>query len=698
MKLNICSILLFFLAGAFLFPSCSTEEDPFMGSDNYVASFTLTQGEAIWNASIVNKTITVIIPDGVSLNGAEATVVLSENARIYPDPSTITDWSSEMLFSVTAYDGEQVIYKYTVERKNIESEGTVVLETQADVDNFGSKDITAVAGNLIIGRTAGTDSITSLAPLAKLTEIGYSLILNPTYSPTTIAGFDNLEKVGGEIRIDNVPNLESVTITSLKQAGSIYIRNGLIAEVNLPNLREVWGDFTLDAPLKGFSVPNLKKIEGQIYFNTASNSNAMMTRMSFPSLEEVSAARFFFFKNVSRIDFPELKKIGDLFFTQFVSISFINAPKLVQSTGKLTIPHSTYLTEVSFPSLERAVEIEMIGKSVRYIDFPKLQTVEKTLSIQNAQIADLNGFNSLERIDGEMYLYELPLLDQLNLPSSLQYIGRLTIYNRTTDPMEEVDIRGKNIGELKVMANAIRSRITGDEAFPGTLTVSSGNASYDNGYPGFPKLTGFHEVDSLSLDGYISAMDTVHIRGIRKINKGFRLDNNNIRRFSMPDLETIGGDFYFAALNQSVDEKLDFPKLKTIGGAFDFALESTTIRTLTFPALESVNGNFVLYTGYGADRSLENILFPKLTKITGKMTLSTGRYGGSNANQLFEDLDGFSALQSVEGIEITGQQVLVSYAGLKEAFKSISAGQWTVSGNGYNPTYNDLAAGKWIKP
>jgi|AGTN01.2.fsa_nt_gi hypothetical protein len=698
MKLNIYNICLFFIAAIFLLASCSAEDDPFTGTDNYIASFSLKQGNVTYNASVLDKIITLKAPDGISLEGAVATMELSENATVYPDPSTITDWNKDMLFAVTAYSGEQVTYKYTVERSSIETEGSVVLETQSDVDEFGSKDITFVAGNLIIGRTFGTDSITTLAPLAKLKEIGYSLIIYPTYSSTTIAGLDNLEKVGGEIFIENVPNLESVIIPNLKHAGSIYIRNGLIAEINLPDLRHVLDGLTFDAPLKGFSVPNLKAVDGLITFNTASNSNAMMTGISFPALESAGAANFYFFKNVSKVDLPELKKIGSVFFTQFISLSFINAPKLIECTGELTIPSSTYLVEASFPSLEKVQSLTINGKTISHLDFPRLKTVEKKLSIQNAQISDLNGFSSLERIEEEFYLNELSMLKKIDMPSSIQYIRQLSIYNRTSSPMEEINITGKNIGELKVMANNIRSRIIGDEVFKGTLTISSSGASYDNGYPDFPGLIGFHEVDSLSLDGYVSAMDTVRIKGIRKINKGLRIDNNNIIRFSMPDIEEIGGDFYFAGLNQSVDEKLEFPKLKTIGGFFDLAIESTKTRTVSFPALESVGGYFTLYTGYNDDRSLESLLFPKLHMISGKMTLLTNRYTHSYTNRLLKDLDGFSALKNAHAIDITNQLALESYAGLKEVFKSIEEGEWTASGNGYNPTFADLTAGTWVKP
>ena len=109
---------------------------------------------------------------------------LSENATIYPDPAAVTDWDEERQFVITAYNGVRSTYKYTVERSGIAHNGTVVLETQADVDDFGQRGITLINGNLTVGRATGTDSITSLAPLENLKEVVYSLTLHATCAVT----------------------------------------------------------------------------------------------------------------------------------------------------------------------------------------------------------------------------------------------------------------------------------------------------------------------------------------------------------------------------------------------------------------------------------------------------------------------------------------------------------------------------------
>lgn len=691
---NICLLI---LAITGLLSACSSEDDPFAGKDNYITSFSLKQGDIEYKASISGNVITIKVPDGVSLTGATASINLSENASIYPDPKSITEWDDEIQFAVKAYNGTQVKYKYVVERTDIGTEGTVVLETQADVDAFGEQGITAIKGNLVIGQTAGTDSISTLAPLLQLKEIGYSLIIYPSYSGKDLTGLDKLEKVGTEIRIDGVKNIERVNFPGLKTVGTIYIKNTLIGLADFPLLTTITQDLMLDCPLAGINYPKLKLVKGAILLNTASNSNAMMSKISFPALEETGGITINWFKSAKKLDFPALKKIGNMSFVQLTMLSFINTPKVEISTGTITIPSTTYLSEVSFPEMTEAATLVIDSKTIKVLDFPKLKTVTTRLAIQNAQVEGISDFKALERIEGELYLYELPLMTTVKIPSTVKYISRLTIGSRNLPPYKEINVKGLNIGELKVSGNSIQvDKITGDDVFKGTLTIASSGASYNNGYPGFPKLEGFHEVDSLSLDGYVSYMDTVHIRTIKKIDKGFRLENNNIKRFSMPDIEEIGGDFYFARLDQGVDETLVFPKLKKIGGSLDFSVGSTKTRTVRFSALESVGGNFVFATGYNADRSLENVLFPALKNIDGAMIIKG--YGSGNKNQLLKNLNGFSTLEKAKSIEVSYQMAIQSYEGLKKVFKSLDASGWKVTGNNYNPTYEDLQADKWVKP
>jgi hypothetical protein len=101
-------------------------------------------------------------------------------------------------------------------------------------------------------------------------------------------------------------------------------------------------------------------------------------------------------------------------------------------------------------------------------------------------------------------------------------------------------------------------------------------------------------------------------------------------------------------------------------------------------------------TGF-TNTSLATVTFPKLTTIAGKMKLY-GEQAPRNLNTRLVNLDGFAALTGVKAIEVSGQSVLTSFAGLQLAIPNISAANWVAAGNSYNPTYSDLQTGKWTKP
>ncbi len=75
--------------------SCN-EDDSFAGNDNYITSFTLTQGEQTISATFQGDTIHMLIPEGF-LGGHEITpkVICSENSTLTPAPESISAWGEE---------------------------------------------------------------------------------------------------------------------------------------------------------------------------------------------------------------------------------------------------------------------------------------------------------------------------------------------------------------------------------------------------------------------------------------------------------------------------------------------------------------------------------------------------------------------------------------------------------------------------
>ena len=134
------SILIAACCAALLTGCEKDDESAFIGQDNYITSFKLALGENGFSALISGDSLIVHTVEGRELNGATATVSISENAKIYPDPAAVSDWDNAHSFVVTSFNGRQRIYQYAVKREKAEAvkKGNFTLTTQTEVDDFGT--------------------------------------------------------------------------------------------------------------------------------------------------------------------------------------------------------------------------------------------------------------------------------------------------------------------------------------------------------------------------------------------------------------------------------------------------------------------------------------------------------------------------------------------------------------------------------
>ncbi len=692
MKIKKLKYLLTVFVIAVFLNGCKDKEDIFIGTDSFINSFSLTQDGTTYNASFYADSIIISVPEGLSLNGASVTYSLSEQASIKPVPDDISNWNNEMLFAVTSYSGEEQTYKYIVKRNSIDAEGTVVLSTQDEVNAFGEQGVTSIKGSLIIGRIAGTDSITSLAALYQLKEVGYNITVNPTYAAKEFTGLDALETVGGEININDVKEIKSVEFQSLKSAGSIYIKNDSISSAEFPRLTQVAGDLRVDCPLNILNLTNLQNVGGQLSLLHSYNRGEI-TQIALPLLKSAGSIYIVRFKELTKIELPELVTSGDLSFLYMPSFNIVYLPKLIETTGTIKMTSTTDLAEVSLPALERAGGLD-IPEFVKVLEVPLLSQVSGDLFLRGLTVENMDFLSSLTSVEGKFTIYNLPNLQTFKVPSALTNVGTLSIYYSRMLPPEEIDVKGLQMDELEIRGAAlVDTKIIGDEKFDGVLNINSDGSLPTGATITFPELEGFSTIDSLIL-GYVK-ITNLNIKGIKKINKGFYLPSNSITEFYMPDLEEVGGDFLISHLNRSIQEIIEIPKLKTVGGDFNVTILSGETKTLAFPLLESVGGNFSLASGYQT-RALTSVKFTSIKNITGKLLVTSGR--SSYLNSIMTNLEGFSTLMNISGVEITDQGALVSYEGLKNALSSFSADDWYVSNNAYNPTYEELNSGQWVQP
>lgn len=74
--------------------------------------------------------------------------------------------------------------------------------------------------------------------------------------------------------------------------------------------------------------------------------------------------------------------------------------------------------------------------------------------------------------------------------------------------------------------------------------------------------------------------------------------------------------------------------------------------------------------------------------------LEFGDYGSYCTHQTLKNLDCFFSLARAGTINIQYLGALKDYSGLKNVINSVQPDQWNAAGNAYNPTYQDLVAGK----
>jgi hypothetical protein len=689
---------LLLLAGVFALAACNKEEDPFAGKDSYITAFSLRQGESVFHAAIAGEEIIVTVPEGFVLSQAKATVKLSENATIYPDPATVTNWDEEHRFIVTAYNGTQSDYRYSIAYRGVAHTGSVMLYTQADVDAFGQKGVTFLEGSLIIGRAAGTDSITSLAPLAGLKEVTYNLTIHPTFAGAGLDGLNELENVSGSFTIGALTHLETLALPALKTVGSFSLRNTITFIAEFPELVSAAQMFSLNCPLYQLQLPGLR-YTGSLYLTAAPNASTSLAKISLPALEEVGGAlSITVMHSVTRIDLPVLKKIeGGLTLTSMNQLSFVYAPRLEGITGLADLVTVPSLTEFVLPELKTAGSLNLSGAALNVLDFPKLTEVTGTLTIRSLPASLLSGSFPVLQTAGTVTLYDLKDPGKLELPATVQRVGRLVVETVNNLPPEEINIKGKTVSILEIRRNALKvDKLVGDEVFPGTLVINASQSTTP--YPGYPmQVEGFHVVDSLNISGMTA--DTVVLSGLRKINRGASISASSAKHFRLPELEETGGMLSITlSMGTTTATTLAIEKLKRVGGNFTMSASKTllSLKDLSFPELTAVDGNFDLSSGILINNGFETLNCPKLATVGGKLTIRSGTT--SQRNQVLKNLDGFANLASVGSIEITRQSVLEDYEGLKELFKTLPQESWIMPTNcGYMPTWQDLKDGKWTK-
>lgn len=709
-----CSLFLLLVS------SCRKEDNTFKGTDNIIASFQLKKGDLVLKAAITPDSISVIAPENMVLTGVAATVVLSERAKISPDPAGIEDWSIAHEFVVTSYSGAKRTYRYSVTRNVIAADGDILLVRQADVDSLAALGVSKINGNLTVGQKTGADSIYSLAALSAITNITGSLVINPTFAGHNLAGLQNVESVGsllfgpafGTYTVGVLTFIDTLSLPKLNTVRTDFVLNGNGFKVlDMPSLKNVDGSLQflyLDS-ITQIKLPVLEQALGSLIILGSGQENKLSS-IEFPALKKAGDIQVAQLPNLNSISFTALKDAQSFVITNNQKLTAINAAAVTAVYGNVDFSNDGLVTKLELVALEKIAgnfTIENLFALENLDGLSVLKSVGGQLRLNNlSALTAWNGLKKLETISGNCQLMGIPLLNDPNLEGlqSLMHVGGdmmmygvafkkftgfkltklkfLNIYGSDDSPIESIDISGVDVQERIVIGNMPKQvKLKGKDVCTAALFLEGAAVS----------IEGFKEVKDMTFTYYLGESPVpVQSFPMQKITGNLTIAVLGFNEVTLPNLTEIHGKSQIDGYGATA---IEFHNL-SIAGEMNLNIGGSGVDVFTIPALEKVKGDLVIATGLYSG-SIGDLQFPKLKTIEGRLSLlGANEYYG---NTRMTNLNGFSALTSAQGIDVHYNLELKDYSGIKNVLSSFTAEQWSVFGNAYNPSHEDLQNGKFIE-
>ena len=660
-------------------------ELPFAGTDNSVTSFVLTtlSGER-YEAALTRDRIVVTVPETCTLDGAQATYTICEQAVLYPEPAGISDWDNEHRFRVVAYNETLRDYLYTVVRTPVASDGSVVLLTQADVEAFGAAGITTVAGSLVLGdlSAASDDPITDLSPLSGLTEVRYDIVVNRSFAGESLHGLENVVRAGGltigtPVAATTLANGLAVALPALESLGEVQINCADLVSLQLPKLRRV-GQFYVDAAsLALVELPQLAVCDGYFVLKSTAN-NTLLNTLALPALTRVrSMLTVEKLTKLQRLELPQLEAVDGAVSLQTLSaLEGLSLPLLTQCAG-LTANALNRTEAFDFPALTRVGGTFSIAGSTSSsacaaINLPLLERVDGDLTVNQAAGFETFALPALTTVGGELNLRYLRNVTRLELPKLASVGTRICLYYLSG--ITQLDISGvADLPKLELVGCEQLETLLAAERLH-DVTFNGANVQ-NTSWPRFARPTVIG--GTLTLTGYRYTARTAA---------------------ALQNVVEVGTFATSLSGSQGAFLEAEFPDLERMGS---FTLSSAYwLASLSFPKLKEVTGKLDLqYTSYMADGGLR---IPALRAI-GELVFNGSTYAaGAKSFTLRTSLADFAEVERIGRLTVKWWGALRDFSGLARAAASVPEGNWDISGNvlnggstGYNPTKQDILDGKY---
>lgn len=213
---------------------------------------------------------------------------------------------------------------------------------------------------------------------------------------------DQLATIGGKFNLQELQILSNLAFSSLNGVNTVNW-------IALPGLQALnFGQGISRANtvyISNTGLTDLKGIELTAVGEMDINNNQYLKTINVNDLANVTQSLSFAANGLDlSIDFPNLGSAANLTFRNVTSISM---PSLSEVAGFIGL-YSNYFESFSAPNLT------MTGNTIAVIDsselsnlsFPMLQTIGGGLQLaNNSKLTDIDGFNALETIDGDINYY-----------------------------------------------------------------------------------------------------------------------------------------------------------------------------------------------------------------------------------------------------------------------------------------------------
>ncbi len=463
------------------------------------------------------------------------------------------------------------------------------LDEQIQVDSYANTNANChvISGDVII-----SGAVTNLRPLSFIKEIHGDLIISNTDITSLYHVFQDLQSIGGDLVIDNNPQLGSISS-------------------GFPLLESIGGSLSVEGNDALFVVNGLDRLEsiaGGLYL---SYNNLLSEIPAFNTLKTTSEIEILGNGLLHKIvGFSYLEDInGDLYIEDNPVLQHIEAFKGLMEVENLSIALNSKLESLS--GFDKLIETQAfyIGQNeglTSLSGFDYLETASSVGVVENFSLQQIQGFARLYQITGHLDITDNASLIYINAFGALKRVGgRLSISSNDQLP-SIIGFQHLHLieGNLLIGNNPMLERIQA----MGKLVEVGGVLQLE-------RNTSLYQVSPFTTLSQIGTQLTLAYNGFKVL--GF-----------LPSLRQIGGSMTIRN-EVHLQEIRDFANLRTIGGSLNIEFNPVLKSIGGFGKLNSVgvslNMNFnealVSISGFNALSSLGLDIFindnPSLVYIKG---------------------------------------------------------------------------------